>query len=234
MAERYCSGGIAVEKKSGEAVYYGTIQTNLAALSCAMSSSSAICFGIFDQDLRFRAVNQVLAATHGISAEQHIGTNLHDIVGELAVQAAPALRHVLRTGRESYFETFGKLPNGEDMRCWVNHIFPVEFRCGKIQQVGVLAVEITELRKLDELYTHLASSPLAKTTEYEMALSKELHRCAKEYKTALGLNLASLSNAMRDPERVVEWFTHSLRLLDERIEELSLAIANSFAPSRSH
>jgi hypothetical protein len=86
-------------------------------------------------------------------------------------------------------------------------------------------VEVTELRRLDELYTNISSQLLRRATEQELALLRNLHSCIAEYKTALGLNLASVSNSTRDPERTIELFTHSMRLLDQRIEALSSAVA---------
>ena len=188
----------------------GAISDTVARLSSAVSHSSAICFAIVDEDLHFRAVNEVLAATYGVSVEAHIGSNMHDIIGELAVQAGPALQRVLRSDHELYFETLGKLPNRTYAGCWVNHVFPVETPKGKVQQVGVLAVEVTELRSLGELYTNLTSQSLPGATVNESALARDLHTCIGEYKMAIGMNLASVGSSTHDPEGTIESFTHSM------------------------
>jgi hypothetical protein len=72
----------------------------------------------------------------------------------------------------------------------------------------------TELKRLDELYTNLTSRLHCGATEEEVAPLRDLHYCIEEYKTALGLNLASLSNCTRDPERITEVFTHSIHQFD--------------------
>lgn len=208
--------------------------TKIVRLSSALSRSHAICFAIFDQDLRFRAVNQVLAATHGVSVKSHIGTNMREIIGELAAQAAPAVQQVLRNDQSLYFETLGKLPNRSCTGSWVNHFFPVETPAGKVKQVGVLAVEVTELRRLDELYRSFTTQLFPRAAEVEVALLRDLHRCIREYKTALGLNLACVSNSTRDPERTIELFAHSMHLLEQRIEALSSAVARCFPLDQQH
>jgi hypothetical protein len=153
---------------------------------------------------------------------------MHGIIGELAAQAGPALQRVLRSDQDVYFETLGKLPNRTNAGCWVNHFFPVETPKGKVQQVGVLAVEVTELRRLGEFYTNLTGQSLRGATESESALARDLQRCIGEYKIAIGVNLAFVSSSTHDPERTIESFTHSLGLLDQRIETLSSALASCF------
>jgi hypothetical protein len=203
-----------------------TLPVEVARLLSAVSRSSSICFAMFDQDLRFRAVNQVTAATHAFSIEEHIGTDLRDIIGEVAVHAVPAIQQVLHSGHGSYVETSGRLPRQTYSACWVNHFFPVQTPRGKVQQVGVLAVEVTDLKNLDELYTNLTAQVLL--TAQHMALLHELHGCIGEYKAALGLNLASLSHGARDPERKVEVFTDSMAVLDQRMTGLMSAVTACF------
>jgi hypothetical protein len=189
-----------------------------------MSRSSFICFAIHDQDLRFRALNQTLATTHGVSIEEHIGTSLGDIIGELEVQAKPALQQVLRTGQGLCLETVGRLPSRPTEGSWMNHFFPIATPRGKVRQVGILAVEVTELKALDELYASLTGQLLARANEAEWALVTELQSCIGEYKTALALNLSCAADFSADPERTVELFTHSMQLLDQRIDALSSAV----------
>jgi hypothetical protein len=106
---------MAEERKSELLDSTDAIPAKLAWLSSAVSRSSAICIAIFDQDLRFRAINQVLAETHGASIEAHIGTAM-DFTGDLSLQARPALQQVLRKDEELYFEAFGKFPNSAHAR----------------------------------------------------------------------------------------------------------------------
>jgi hypothetical protein len=106
----------------------------------------------------------------------------------------------LNNDRDLYFETLGKLPNRTYTGCWINHFFPVETPKGKVQQVGVLAVEVTELRALDDLCTNLTSQVHRDATEEQSALLSHPHGCNGEYKTALGLNLASIRNSARPGE----------------------------------
>ena len=223
-----------VQKSNEAETSADSIPVKVARLSSALAGSSTICFAIFDQDLRFRAVNQVVASTHGIAVEDHIGIYMDAINGEVAMQAAPALQQVLRSGHEVYAETVGKLPNRAYIGSWANHFFPIEVSSGKVQQVGVLAVEVTDLSKLDELYANLTGQLLHRATANELAVLRELHSCIGNYKAALGVNLASICNFTCSPEKTVELFTESLRLLDQRIEALSSAISSCFPLEREH
>jgi transcriptional regulator with PAS, ATPase and Fis domain len=200
----------------------------IARLLSALSRSSSMCFVIVDEDLRFRAVNHASAAFHCLPVEDHLGKKLVDITGELGMQAQPALKQVLTSARPLHLETVGRLPHRTDAHSWVNHFFPIETARRKARQVGLLAVEVTELNRLDELYTNLTAQLLPTATPQQLPLLRELHVSIGEYKAALGLNLASLSNATRDPERTVELFTHSMQRLDQRMAELTSAIAGFF------
>ena len=53
---------------------------------------------LFDRDLRYVQVNQTLADINGITAEEHIGKRVRDVVPQIAVTAEPLLRKVLATG----------------------------------------------------------------------------------------------------------------------------------------
>jgi hypothetical protein len=109
----------------------------------------------------------VLAATHCLSIEAHAGAPMADVIGELAVNARPLFHQVLRNDQKLYFEPLGKLSKRHFVGCWVNHLFPFKTPRGKVQQVGVLAVEVTALRTL-ELYTNLTSQLHRSATENQV------------------------------------------------------------------
>ncbi len=53
----------------------------------------------WDSELRYRAVNPVLAAMNGLSVEEHLGRRTEDVLGPLGEEVAHLLRRVLSTGR---------------------------------------------------------------------------------------------------------------------------------------
>lgn len=128
------------------------------------------------------------------------GGPIDDVIAELALRVRPVFQRVLRNHQELYFEAAGKLPNKTYVGCWVKHLFPIKMPRGKVQKIGALAVEVTELRTRGELYTNFTSQVARGANENEVARFRDLHGCIGEYKTALGLNLTSISNP-RAPRR---------------------------------
>ena len=60
--------------------------------------SAPIGIGFFDTELRFQLINAHLARINGQPAAAHLGRTLDEILPELAVQLAPVMREVLRSG----------------------------------------------------------------------------------------------------------------------------------------
>jgi DNA-binding CsgD family transcriptional regulator len=124
-------------------------QQLLAALLSAPTVGVAIC----DRQLRFRAVNDALAAMNGAPAESHIGKPLHQILGNVAGKVGSAFQHVFETGEPlSNFELSGQLPTRTAIGHWLEHYYPIKNRSGKILHVSCIAVEVTSI---DLLETHL-------------------------------------------------------------------------------
>jgi PAS domain S-box-containing protein len=106
---------------------------------------SAIGLAIFDERLRYRALNSGLAAMHGIPAEFHFGKSLREILGAVASSVEPAVKQVLTTGRPILnLEITGVLPTRAGRRRWVDHLFPLKDATGRVKQVGVVVVERPE------------------------------------------------------------------------------------------
>ena len=58
-------------------------------------STRLIGVGIFDNDLRFVAVNSVLAKMNGVPLEKHLGRRLRDVLGAGAIRIEHAVESVL-------------------------------------------------------------------------------------------------------------------------------------------
>jgi len=80
---------------------------------------SAIGLAIFDDRLRYRALNSGLAAMHGMPVEFHFGKSLREILGPVASSVEPAVKQVLTTGRPILnLEITGELPARAGRRRW--------------------------------------------------------------------------------------------------------------------
>ena len=113
-------------------------------------NNSNVGLAIFDNQLRYQALNLCLAAMHGIPVESHLGKTLREILGKVALQVEPAVKQVLTTGRPIFnFEIAGALPTKGERRRWINNLFPLKDANGRAKQVGVVVVELRPGTKLE-------------------------------------------------------------------------------------
>lgn len=113
------------------------------------ASSVGLC--ILDSDFRYLAVNDTLAEMHGVPAATHLGKSVRDILGDFAELVEPQFRRVLATGQPiADLQISFVLPTRTEPGHWVEHYIPIKDATGKVTQIGVIAVEVTEQKKLEE------------------------------------------------------------------------------------
>src|SRR5712691_7096518 len=106
-------------------------------------NNSDIGLAIFDQELRYQAVNARLATRDGIPAELHLGKHLEEVIGEVAFRFEPALKKIFSTGRPILnFRTEGKLPAKREWKRWITSFFPLKDAAGQVKQVAALIAEL--------------------------------------------------------------------------------------------
>jgi PAS domain S-box-containing protein len=200
-------------------------------LLAIFSRASAIGFAILDKQLRYQAINNSLAAINGIPAEAHLGRTVREVFGELSEKAAePNYHRVLAHGEVSHFEvTNAVLPTRADSRYWgLNTNFPIRDRAGRVKQIGMMVVEVTEQRKLEMLFFKLAAELRHAKTRETFWLARELKDSIDQYHAALAVNLEVL---VRQPKTSTERLTQSVELVDQRIvamRELVSEVASRF------
>lgn len=129
--------------------------------------SAPVVFAFYNRDLEYERINETLAATNGLPAEQHLGRKVHDVVLELAPFLEPYLEQVLKTGEPVIdFELRAESPvDPGRQRVWLVSFYPVRMQGGEILGVGVLVSDITdrkaserELVKSEERYRDLVEN----------------------------------------------------------------------------
>ena len=118
----------------------------------AIYSTAPVGLCVLDTELRYIRVNKLLAEMNGLSIEDHLGKTVREVVPQLADEAEPLLRRVLKTGEpvrnlELTGETAAQ-PGVE--RVWIEQWFPFKNPAGEIIGVNVVTEEITEIRKAEE------------------------------------------------------------------------------------
>jgi len=133
-------------------------------------SSSNVGLAVFDEKLRYRALNPWLANVHGYSIEFHLGKTVRTIIGEVAAQAESGIRRVLATGLPvSNLEVTGKMPTKAEPERFVDNFFPIKNQTGEVRHVGAVIVGVP-----------LASLPQERGVHQEAIASLNVLRSWKE------------------------------------------------------
>jgi len=138
--------------KSGERIPLARPEalTDPEQLVAAYFSSSTVGLSILDSDLRYLAINNALAAINGRPAADHLGKTAREILGDFADTVEPKLQQVLATGQPVHFEASALLPARTEASHWILHYLPLKDSTGVVNRIGVLVVEITAQKKLEE------------------------------------------------------------------------------------
>ncbi len=120
-------------------------------LLTAYFSAAKVGFCILDTDLRYLAINRTLAEMNGIPAEAHLGKSLREMLGDAAEVIEPQCRRVLATGHPIIdLEISTVLPTRTEPGHWIEHYIPVKATTDEVRQIGIVVVEITEQKRLEE------------------------------------------------------------------------------------
>ncbi len=138
--------------RAGERIPFAHAEalTDPEQLVAAYFSSSTVGLSILDSELRYLAINDALAAMNGRPAADHFGKSAREILGDFADVVEPKLQHVLATGQPVHFEVSALLPARTEVGHWILHYLPIKDAAGVVNRIGVLVVEITTQKKLEE------------------------------------------------------------------------------------
>jgi hypothetical protein len=195
-------------------------------LLAAFSSASVVGFAVLDNELRYQAINSCLASINGIPANAHLGVSVGEIFGEVSERdAIPSYHRVLNFGQTSHFEIQNAvLPSKGESRYWgLNVNFPLRDRAGRIKQIGIMVVEVTTQRKLEDFLHKLVGEMRDTETKESFWLAGELQDSIDQYHTALAISLGLL---VRDREKSTELLAQSIEMLDQRIMTMGTLVSN--------
>ncbi len=120
-------------------------------LLTAYFKASRVGLCILDKDFRYLAINETMAEMNGVPAREHLGRSVRDVLGDFAEIIEPQFRRVLATGQAiADLEISFMLPTRTEAGHWIEHYIPIKDATGTVKQIGVIAVEVTEQKKLEE------------------------------------------------------------------------------------
>lgn len=191
------------------------------------SPSSAIGFGICDRQWRYRWINHALAASNGIAPEAHLGNTMHEVLGAAAEVIEPAFRQVLATGEVTSRRIDGTLPFRKGTISWIASYFPVKNSSSRVQLMGVVAVEVTDLRRLDGFLSRLTSDLIRAQKSDIHSDAMELHQSLKEYYANLNIYLSALTRNVWNLEKdAAGQLAPVITSLDRRIIEVRTLVSS--------
>ena len=119
----------------------------------AVSNSAGVGLCILDTDFRYVAINNTMAEMNGVPVQAHLGKSVRQVLGDFAELIGPQLAAVLRTGQAVLNrEISALLPSRTEAGHWLEHYVPIRDSSGQVAQIGVVAVEITEQKKIEESF----------------------------------------------------------------------------------
>ena len=146
----------------------------------AFFNNSNVGLAVFDEELRYQAVNPWLADLHRYSVEFHLGQTVRTIIGAVADRPEPAIRRVFATGCTiSNLEVGGKLPTKTVTERWVDNFFPIKDQTGKVRQVGGVIVPVPEMTKGDEATVCQEAKTSARVLRSWKEIAGYVGTCAK-------------------------------------------------------
>ncbi|MBD1827977.1 PAS domain S-box protein [Microcoleus vaginatus GB1-A2] len=114
---------------------------------------------IFDRQLRYVQINEVLAETNGVCVADHIGRSVREVLPELAPTLEPMLQGILDTGKPILdYELVGETPKQPGIvRYWQASYYPLLDENGLVFGVGGIVVEISDRKRAEKEQARLTA-----------------------------------------------------------------------------
>jgi PAS domain S-box-containing protein len=155
-------------------------QESLAVVD-SVFAAAPIGLAFMDTNFRYARVNEALARINGLSAEEHYGRTLREVLGDLADEIEPYHRRVIATGEPILdLQVTGLSAASPGVRNWLVSYYPVRDVSGTTIGVGVVLTDMTEREQAraaaeaaNERLAVLADAGqrLASTLDYEATLT---------------------------------------------------------------
>ena len=120
------------------------------ALLDTLQSAAPVGFAFIDPGFRHVRVNEALAAINGLSARDHVGRTVEEVVPDLWQQIGPICARVLEEQRPVLnVEISGETPaKPGELRQWLATFYPIRAGDGIIG-IGIVSIEVSEQRRME-------------------------------------------------------------------------------------
>ncbi len=114
--------------------------------------TAPVGLAFLDAKLRYRRINERLAAINGASVEAHIGRTVADMIPGIADRVTAIHRKVLRAGKPVLnVQVSGVLPSdlGEE-HTWLASYYPIKSEAGTIRGISAMVLDVTEMKRAEK------------------------------------------------------------------------------------
>ncbi|MEG4089045.1 PAS domain S-box protein [Microcoleus sp. Pol12B4] len=114
---------------------------------------------IFDRQLRYVQINEVLAQMNGVCVADHIGRSVREVLPEVASTLEPMLQGILDTGKPILdHELVGETPKEPGIvRYWQGSYYPLRDENSLVFGVGGIVIEITDRKRAEQKQARLTA-----------------------------------------------------------------------------
>lgn len=142
--------------------------------------ASSIGVAVFNRKIRFCAINHTLASSNRVPAEAHLGKPLDPIIGNLANVVGERIERVLHTGQAvTGCEVSGKLPRRPDIGYWLEDYLPIFDELGRISNVCVVVVELTNQKRVEQLLRDCRTKTHQRLTSMLRGAQSGVNQCLR-------------------------------------------------------
>ncbi|MEX0719776.1 MAG: response regulator [Balneolaceae bacterium] len=215
---------------------------------------------ILDRDLKFIRVNEHLVKIHGVSAEEHLGKTMSEVLPDLAKNIEADLRQVMDSGEAKFnVELCGETPDQPGVeRCFLEHWLPLYNKQENLIGLNMVVEEITERKQFEEELqqlnatleervaerTKIAEERAEKLREMALQMSqveeKERQRLARVLHDGLQqlligakFNTKHIKNQLVDQDEITGQLKELDEILDQSIEA-SRSLSYELSPPILH
>jgi len=189
----------------------------------AFFSNAPVGLAIVDKDLRFQRINGPFSLFNGRVSQDNVGKELRDVVQHSALQLEPIILDVAKSGQAVInFEVSGPLAaTPGTMGWWLKSFFPITREEGVVTQIGIVAQDISALKRAEHRVRGLSARLLQLRDEERRRLARELHDSLGQNLTAVKMNISCLGkDAASLDERRRNALAESMELIDTSLKEV--------------
>jgi PAS domain S-box-containing protein len=181
-------------------------------------NSAPVGLCVFDSQLRFMRINERMAELNGFEISEHIGRTARDLLPGLADKSYALRDRVIESGKPILgIEITGETPAQPGVeRTWLETWIPLKDESGKVVRINVMAVEITEQKKLNQKLIKARNELEEKVKERTAELQQAIKHLEEENQERI-----RTEQALRLEGARLDALLHLSRLSEASLKEVS-------------